>query len=189
MQQRARFRATSPAADAPLHLFSTAGRWQSFSDDRIKPLGDESGSTRRSASISSYSRRRPRKPAACKGLYQLSKQLRPKAPKRSIHFRDEAGLLLSPSEEMRVLKQYFDDLYQSSAVSQSAWRLTTPFQVTSREAAAALRHKHCPQARSLLFCGRVQNHARGGHQPKPQCSVTAWPSSSSPRIGTVRTSP
>ena len=78
--------------------------------------------------------------SSLQGLYQLSKQLRPKTPKRSIHFRDATGMLLGSAEELRILQNYFEELYQSSAASQSEWRLTVPFQVTTEEAAEALHH-------------------------------------------------
>ncbi|OLQ03703.1 hypothetical protein AK812_SmicGene13293 [Symbiodinium microadriaticum] len=43
--------------------------------------------------------------------------------------QDATGMLLSSSEELRILQNYFEELYQSSAASQSEWRLTVPFQV------------------------------------------------------------
>ena len=47
-------------------------------------------------------------------LRQLTKHLRPKAPKRSIHFRRADGLLMTIEEEMDSLRTFFSELYQST---------------------------------------------------------------------------
>ena len=47
-------------------------------------------------------------------LHQLTKHLRPKAPKRSMHFRRADGLLMTIEEEMDSLRTFFSELYQST---------------------------------------------------------------------------
>ena len=80
------------------------------------------------------------------GLYQLSKRLRPKTSKRTIHFRSDAGMLLDSAQELQVLSQYFTDLYQSPADSATTWRLTSPLQITQEEIAHAMHHTSANKA-------------------------------------------
>ena len=125
--------------------------------------------------------------SSLQGLYQLSKQLRPKAPKRSIHFRDATGMLLGSAEEIKILQDYFEELYQSFAAPQSDWRLTVPFQVTTEEAAEALHHtsgrKALPHGQvpavlwktaEPLLAETISRDLNAALQPGPICLPDDW---------------
>ena len=79
-------------------------------------------------------------------LQTLSKQIRPKAPKRSIHFRSADGHLLSPREELQRLQDFFSDLYQSVELQRRTHRLQQPLAITQQEIRAALQHMSARKA-------------------------------------------
>ena len=80
-------------------------------------------------------------------LFQLTRTLCPKSSKRSIHFRDDAGRLLTAAEELNSLKTYFEDLYQSTS---PAYRpspvLQQALHITQAEVRNALQHLSAKKA-------------------------------------------
>ena len=72
-------------------------------------------------------------------VYSLIRRLRPKASKRSIHFRSADGSLLSTSEELAALTAYFRDLYASDTHEPPPWHLPHPICFTETEVLAALK--------------------------------------------------
>ena len=72
------------------------------------------------------------------GLYQVSSKLRPKSSRRTIHFRDASGHLMSPTQELQALQEYFTELYQSASVAFADWRLVEPMNITNEEVSNAL---------------------------------------------------
>ena len=73
-------------------------------------------------------------------LQTLAKQMRPKTVRRTVHFRSDAGVLLSPEEEIAKLVTFFSELYQSHTCVARAHNLQHPLHITESEVAAALRH-------------------------------------------------
>ena len=71
-------------------------------------------------------------------LHKLSQRLAPRSPKRSIHFRNEQGALMSPQEELSSLRSYFKTLYCSDTLSWQEYYLSRPLNITTAEVSAAL---------------------------------------------------
>ena len=80
------------------------------------------------------------------GLYQLSRQLRPKAPRRSIHFRFPDGRLMTEQEELQSLQEYFRDLYASPETAPPVWSLKQALHITVAEVVDAFRHLSAKKA-------------------------------------------
>ena len=80
-------------------------------------------------------------------LYQLIRRLRPKSSKRSIHFRDSCGDLMSPADEMAALKQYFRQLYASADRRLNPWFMPEPLSFAESEVLAAIRSM--PEGKAL----------------------------------------
>ena len=72
-------------------------------------------------------------------LHQLARHLRPKTPKRSIHFRRQDGQLMSVDEEMDSLRDFFSDLYQSSQHQPVPRQLSEALHIEEWEVESALR--------------------------------------------------
>ncbi|CAE7209713.1 unnamed protein product [Symbiodinium microadriaticum] len=85
-------------------------------------------------------------------LHQLLKHLKPKAPKRSIHFRRADGQLMGIEEEMDKLRAFFSELYQADAHIPTPHFLQEALQVESWEVTAAL---HSMPAHKALPPGQV----------------------------------
>ncbi|CAE7260287.1 unnamed protein product [Symbiodinium necroappetens] len=85
-------------------------------------------------------------------LHQLLKHLKPKAPKRSIHFRRADGQLMGTGEEMDKLRTFFSELYQADAHTPTPHFLQEALQVESWEITAAL---HSMPAHKALPPGQV----------------------------------
>ncbi|OLP81721.1 LINE-1 retrotransposable element ORF2 protein [Symbiodinium microadriaticum] len=81
-------------------------------------------------------------------LHQLLKHLKPKAPKRSIHFRRADGQLMGIEEEMDKLRAFFSELYQADSHNPTPHFLQEALPVESWEVTAALHsmpaHKALP---------------------------------------------
>ena len=81
-------------------------------------------------------------------LHQLLKHLKPKAPKRSIHFRRADGQLMGIEEEMDRLRTFFSELYQADSHNPPPHFLQEAIPVESWEVTAALHsmpaHKALP---------------------------------------------
>ena len=78
----------------------------------------------------------------CKGigaLHLVVRRIRPKQPKRSIHFRTPEGLLMGEHEEVNCLRDFFADLYQSDGQTRRAHVLQDPFDLQEWEVLEALR--------------------------------------------------
>ena len=80
------------------------------------------------------------------GLYQLSRQLRPKTPRRSIHFRFPDGRLMTEQEELHSLQEYFRDLYASSETAPPVWSLQQALHITVMEVVDAFSHLSAKKA-------------------------------------------
>ena len=80
------------------------------------------------------------------GLYQLSHQLRPKTPRRSIHFRFPDGRLMTEQEELQSLQEYFRDLYASPEDAPPPWSLQQALHITVEEVVDAFRHLSAKKA-------------------------------------------
>ena len=72
-------------------------------------------------------------------LHQLARHLRPKTPKRSIHFRRPDGQLMSVDEEMDSLLEFFSNLYQSAQHEPPPRHLSEALQIEQWEVELALR--------------------------------------------------
>ena len=73
------------------------------------------------------------------GLYRIIHRFKPKTSKRTIHFRDSEGRLLTAREELEQLRKYFSDLFQSETrPSAPAWTLHHGLQPSLSEVTAAL---------------------------------------------------
>ena len=147
-------------ADAPAHTVaehfpgaakSLATVFQSWlaarrfsQQDKIMRQRDRSGKQQQVATLIQQAQASP--VGSLHGLYQLSKRLRPKTSKRTIHFRSDEGMLLDSAQELQILRQYFEDLYQSPANCTTAWRLTSPLAITQEEVAHALHHTSANKA-------------------------------------------
>ncbi|CAE7731399.1 unnamed protein product [Symbiodinium sp. CCMP2592] len=121
------------------------------------------------------------------GLYRLSHKLRPKTPRRSIHFRYPDGSLMTEEDELNSLKSYFADLYDSANKPQQLWTLHESFHITRQEVASAFGHlsavkalpsAHMPAclwklcAESLV--PQVQAIFNTVLQPGPLCFPAHW---------------
>ena len=73
-------------------------------------------------------------------LQQLTKALRPKSSKRTIHFRSEEGHLLDAPGELRSLTAFFTDLYQSATMRVRDHALQRHMCITENEVQSALNH-------------------------------------------------
>ena len=73
-------------------------------------------------------------------LQQLTKVLRPKSSKRTIHFRSEEGHLLDAQGELRSLTAFFTDLYQSATMRGRTHTLQQHMCITEYELQSALNH-------------------------------------------------
>lgn len=51
------------------------------------------------------------------GLYQAIRTLTPKQTRKTVRFRDDQGNLLSPVEELQLLEQYFQAIFQTERVA------------------------------------------------------------------------
>ena len=74
-------------------------------------------------------------------VYKLIKRYAPKSSKRSTHFRDPQGQLLTPMQELEELKRYFEDVYQSRLIETQTitpWQLPNDIYITLQEVQAAL---------------------------------------------------
>ena len=85
-------------------------------------------------------------------LHQLLKHLKPKAPRRSIHFRRADGQLMSIDEEMDSLRAFFSALYQADTHTPTPHYLQEALQVEPWEVTAAL---HSMPAHKALPPGQV----------------------------------
>ena len=79
-------------------------------------------------------------------LQQLTKTLRPKSSKRTIHFRGDSGQLLTAPEELQRLEEFFSELYLSQQHTPRAHALQKPLQITTEEVAQALSHMSARKA-------------------------------------------
>ena len=73
------------------------------------------------------------------GLHQLINQLRPKAHRRSTHFRHPTGDLMSPQEELQHVETFFKQLYASDSGNPGQWMLHADLCITEAEVLQALQ--------------------------------------------------
>ncbi|CAE7292983.1 unnamed protein product [Symbiodinium microadriaticum] len=78
-------------------------------------------------------------PQGLQGLYRLSRKLAPKSSKKSIHFRNPDGSLMTDSEELASLTSYFRELYRADLRGHTAWQLQAPMNIGLDEVLDALR--------------------------------------------------
>ena len=73
------------------------------------------------------------------GLHQLINFMRPKSPKRSIHFRRPDGSLMTQAEEHQHTVDFFTNLYAAADHRPEQWSLAEAFCITLGEANRAIR--------------------------------------------------
>ena len=71
-------------------------------------------------------------------LHLLAKKLRPRMPKRSIHFRDKDGHLMTEQAELECLESYFRQLFQSASHHKPAHVLEAPMSIQQGEVEEAV---------------------------------------------------
>ena len=72
-------------------------------------------------------------------LHMLVKRIRPRAPRRSIHFRQENGQLMTEQAEVEWLRTYFSDLFQEDHHSAVTHVLPCPITIAQWEIDEALK--------------------------------------------------
>ena len=73
------------------------------------------------------------------GLYRIIHRFKPKTSKRTIHFRDSEGKLMTAQAELAQLREYFSDLFQESTRAQAPdWHLHDGLWPSLGEVTAAL---------------------------------------------------